>query len=174
MNAANHSSDALQYVPAGGSMSDLVYNHAIKQLTLRDRSGVTVGTWPANNNVDSRVGLSGLPNGVYRIKDKHYSYRHPGDASNGAYGPAGIIRLEDFHFHKSFHEAVGVHSGRKHKPDAAGRAGVDHATLLCVRTTDQAMSMITMTMRADPLNTLLVEKSTVHSGFVNTAHLKRS
>jgi hypothetical protein len=36
------------------------------------------------------------------------------------------------------------------------------------------MSMITMTMRADPLNTLLVEKSTVHSGFVNTAHLKRS
>ncbi len=154
-------------------MSDLVYNHAIKQLPLRDRNGVTVGTWPANNNVDSHVGLSSLPNGVYRIKDKHYSYRHPADASNGAYGPSGIIRLEDFHFHKSFHEAVGVHSGRKHKLDAAGRAGVDHATLLCVRTTDLAMSIITMTMRGDLLDTLLVEKSSVHSGFVNTGHLRK-
>lgn len=155
-------------------MSDLIYNHAMKQLTLRDRSGMTIGTWPANNNVDSRVGLLGLPNGVYRIKDRCYSHRHPRDTTNGAYGPAGIIRLEDFHFHKSLHEDVGVHSGRKHKPDGVGRTGVDHATLLCVRTTDQAMSMITMTMIVDPLNTLIVERSSLHSGFVTTAHPTRS
>ena len=151
-------------------MSDLVYNHASKRITLRGRGGVTIGTWPANNNVDSHVGLAALPNGVYLIKDKSFPHHHPGDSSNGAYGPAGIVRLEDFHFRKQSHAAVGIHSGRKHAPDKAGRVGVDHATLLCIRTTDQAMSIITMTMRVDPLNTLIVEKSAVHSGFVNTTH----
>jgi hypothetical protein len=155
-------------------MSDLIYTHATKRIALRGRDGVTIGTWHANNNVDSHVGLAALPNGVYRIKDRSCPYRHPGDSSNGAYGPAGIVRLEDFHFRKQPHTAVGIHSGRKHTPDAAGRAGVDHATLLCVRTTDPAMSMITMTMKADPLNTLIVEKSAIHSGFVNTAHHARS
>jgi hypothetical protein len=156
-------------------VSDLIYNHALKTLTLRDRDGATVGTWPANNNVDSRVGLAGLPNGVYQIRDKNTSHRHPtGDTSDGGYGPAGIIRIEDFHFHgKKPHEGVGIHSGRKHLSDGAGRAGVNHATMLCVRTTDQAMSMITMIMRGDPLNALIVEKSSVHSGFVTTAHLRK-
>jgi hypothetical protein len=155
-------------------MADLIYNHARKIITLRDHSGNTVGSWPANNNVDSQVGLPSLPNGVYQIKDRHTAHRHPGDSSNGAYGPAGIVRLEDFHFATSNHEAVGIHSGRKHKADLAGRAGVDHATKLCVRTTDTAMSMITMTMRVDPLNTLIVEHSAVHSGFVKTGSLRRS
>ena len=157
-------------------MSDLVYNHATKQITLRNRNGVTIGTWHANNNVDSHVGLPSLPNGVYQFKDTFAPFTHKGDASNGPYGPAGIVRLEDFHFsdRKLPHEAVGVHSGRKHIHDKAGRAGVDHATHLCVRTTDQAMSMIVATMRQDPLKTLLVEKSAVHHGFVKTVHGRRS
>jgi hypothetical protein len=151
-------------------MSDLIYDHASKRILLRDREGITVGTWPANNNVDSHVGLASLPNGVYQIKDSDRPHTHKGDSSNGGYGPAGIVRLADSHFNKLPHTGVGVHSGRKHVKDGAGRSGVDHATLLCVRTTDEAMSMIRATMLHDPLKTLLVEKSGVRHGFVKTAY----
>jgi hypothetical protein len=151
------------------AMSDLIYNHARKNIILRDQEGQTIGTWPANNNVDSHVGLASLPNGVYQIKDTDVPHTHSGDNSNGGYGPTGIIRLKDFYFDKMPHTAVGIHSGRKHVRDKAGRAGIDHATKLCVRTTDEAMSMIRATMRHDSLRTLLVEKSAVRHGFVKTA-----
>lgn len=149
-------------------MSDLVYDNAAKCLTLRDRCGVTVGKWPADNNVDSSVGLVGLPNGVYRFKDATSPHRHHGDSSHGAYGPAGILMLEDFTLNGRTHQGAGVHSGRKDVPDLLGREGIEHCTLLCVRTTDTAMSMITMTMRHDPLKTLLVRNSGVRGEFVNT------
>jgi hypothetical protein len=157
-------------------MSDLVYDHATKQITLRGRDGVTIGAWAANNNVDSQVGLPSLPNGVYRVRDSRMPHRHGrqgGDFSQGSYGPAGIVRLDDFVLDGRPHQGVGIHSGRKLAADGLGRTGVDHCTLLCIRTTDVAMSMITQTMTRDPLNTLLVRNSAAHGKFVHTAPTNR-
>ena len=158
-------------------MSVLVYNHAVKRLTMRDRTGVTIGSWPANNNVDSSVGLPSLPNGVYAFvsTDTVASHHHKtGDTVNGKFGPLGDLRLNDFTFRGQGHQGVAVHSGRKHHIDGAGRSGVNHATNLCIRTTDEAMSFITASIRSDPLEKLIVEQSAVHRGFVNTSpHMRR-
>src|SRR5947209_7526912 len=137
-------------------MARLEYNHSSKTIDLYNRDGAKVGTWPANNNVDSAVGITSLPNGVYSVKDQHRPHKHPGDSSKDAYGPAGIMRLRDFVHHGRVHDNVGIHSGRKGVPDKAGRTGVDHATRLCIRTTDAAMSMISQIAVNDPFESLLV------------------
>jgi|SRR5579883_342268 len=160
-------------------MSHLIYDHVRKVLSLLDRDGSEVGAWHANNNVDLRVGLSSLPNGFYSIttEDRTKPHRHPGsthaglvdDSTEGKFGPAGIIRLDDFKVNGTPHSGVGIHSGRKKILDKAGRKGVDHATELCIRTTDVAMSMISMTIRQDPLEALIVRNSAVKGTFVRTA-----
>jgi len=139
-------------------MSNLVYCRTAGSLTLFDRDGAEVGVWTAGNNVDSRVGLPHLPLGVYRFK-RHAHLRHGaahGDASAGKFGPMGIFLLEDFPYRGKWHSGVGIHSGRKNVPDGRGRQGPEHATELCVRTTDVAMSMIHLTEMEDPLQTLTI------------------
>ena len=142
-------------------MSKLIYDDASKKIRLYATDGRLIGGWDANNNVDSHVGLAALPDGEYPFVDTKHAHRHHGDSSHGGCGPAGIVRLVDFKVDGVDHSGVGVHSGRKGIADGIGRMGVNHCTHLCIRTTDSAMSMITMTMQQDPLDKLVVCRSRV-------------
>ena|ERR1035438_4675473 len=144
-------------------MSKLVFDRHAHTLTLFDRQGNQPGkSWLAGNNVDSGhrlPGQVGLPAGVYVFKfDAHQRHgKKKGDTSSGSFGPMGIFALEDFSYQGTTHSGVGIHSGRKNKADGLKRSGPEHATHLCVRTTDEAMSMIHLTSMQDPLETLTVQ-----------------
>lgn len=152
-------------------MSELACDHALKTLTLFDRGYVKIGSWPANNNVQlsvqAQAGLVRLPNGIYPITPTDCAAPFPhNEKSSDAIGPTGIVRLVPFFHNGQLHTAVGVHAGRKGVADAAGRSGPNHATDLCVRANDTAMSMIRMTMARDPLQKLVVRNSATHGAFV--------
>jgi hypothetical protein len=156
--------------PDGHDPSDLVYDGQAHTLNLYRKSGEEIGSWHANNNVDSRASLGKLPDGVYPVMDANSPHTHGNavdshdsnlqDSKNGEYGPGGIFRLENFTGPDGkTHTGVGVHAGREDKPDAAGRSGADHATQGCVRTCDTAIKIITDTAKKDPLRTLTVQNN---------------
>jgi hypothetical protein len=138
-------------------MSTLVFDGAAHTLTLLDSAGQQVGQWHANNVVDHRATLRFVPNRTYHIIDPTHPHRHGGEADtlDGAYGRFGIIRLAPFNAHGHAHSGVGVHSGR------ANRGGADHATMGCIRTTDEAMEAIVRHMRVDPLHSITVRNNHV-------------
>lgn len=70
----------------------------------------------------------------------------------------GIFVLKPFDYKGRHHDGVGVHSGKKGTFDLliAHRTGTEAATMLCIRTTDAAMSMIHLTDLHDPLAHLIV------------------
>ena len=51
----------------GHDPSDLVYDGSTHTLTLYSNSGEELGSWHANNNVDSRASLGKLPDGTYPV-----------------------------------------------------------------------------------------------------------
>jgi hypothetical protein len=138
-------------------MSKLVYDHLARTLTLFDRDGAKIGVWQAGNHVDSSVGRPRLPTGDYRFQGHNRHGAGGGDTSSGKFGPMGIFVLRDFTYLGKKHSGVGVHSGRENT------GGPEHATMLCVRTTDVAMSMIHLTAMQDPLETLTVQDGERHA-----------
>lgn len=146
-------------------MAFLSYDGRRGKLRLVDRDGNQVGEWDADNRVTNAVlqeyGISGLPNGDYLVRDKHYP-SHDDEPSNytsrGSVGPAGILKLRPFLVNGKLHKDVGVHAGRKGAPDQSPQrgTGVHHVTHLCVRTTDAAMSLIRATGLHDPITVLNV------------------
>ncbi|MEO7578912.1 MAG: hypothetical protein ABIT83_14990 [Massilia sp.] len=128
-------------------MSTLLFDGIQHKLSLIGNDGETVGEWIAYNNVDRHATISHLANHTYPIQDRSAPRRHVARA-NGPYGLHGIIR-----FHVLGHPGIGVHSGRA---DAKYAPGPAHATMGCIRTSDQAMSAIIDHMRTSPLSTISV------------------
>jgi RHS repeat-associated protein len=149
--------------------SDLVYDGKTKTMTLYSSNGQKIGSWHANNRVDSHASLRGLPDGKYKFQDTKSPHHHQGndkhgvpkDSAKGEYGSFGIFRLEPFKADGSTHEGVGVHSGREGVPDKSAEhgEGADHVTQGCLRSCDPAMHQITETAKTDPLKTLTVENN---------------
>lgn len=128
-------------------MASLLYDGFRHELSLLDNNSLVVGAWLAYNNVDSHATIKYIRNGIYQVVDRvapHYHVPNP----NGPYGSFGIIR-----FTVPGHPGVGVHSGRlnaKYKP------GPQHATMGCIRTTDEAMSQIKTYMVKSPLTSIKI------------------
>jgi RHS repeat-associated protein len=129
-------------------LSSLVFNRANGTITVIDGNGNAVGTYPAANN--AQTGSRGpIDPGTY---DYGYHKTHPDDSPDNAYGSNGI-----FVFNVPGCLGCGVHSGRANTPDKRGRRGPQHATNGCIRTTDDATSLINnLTSHGDPLTTLTV------------------
>lgn len=145
-------------------MSELIFDGTTHQISLVDRNGNTIGTWPANNVVEQRGNhLPFVPNGTHGLIDRTAPHRHGGtdargipvDSTEGAYGSYGIVRLLPL----GRHSGIGVHSGRAQRADGLGRVGPNHATQGCIRTTDEAMRAIAQTMRRDALTTITVRNN---------------
>lgn len=142
-------------------MSKLVYDGSTNTITMVNRDGETVGSWPAHNRTARAATLRFVPNGTYNLTDRVSPHRHAGndrhgvplDSTNGEFGVHGIVRLNPF----NNHSGVGVHSGRATARDGHGNVGAKHVTEGCIRTTDEAMGVITSTMRNDPLDTIMVQ-----------------
>lgn len=128
-------------------MAKLMFNGHTHQIKLISDAGETVGTWVAYNNVDSRATLTHIQNGSFAVTDRRLPHRHTADA-NGSYGLHGIIK-----FAVPGHPGIGVHSGRAAARHAPGPA---HATMGCIRTSDEAMQAIAVAMGRNPLTTIEV------------------
>ena len=83
-----------------------------------------------------------------------YSTTHPDDAPNSAYGTSG-----NFVFDVPGCTGCGIHSGRESSTDRAGQSGVNYATNGCIRTTDEATSLLRqLTRSGDTPSRLTVER----------------
>lgn len=140
-------------------MASLMYDGFRHELSLLDNTNQVVGSWLAYNNVDSRATIKHIRNGIYQVVDRiapHYHLPNP----NGPYGSYGIIR-----FTVPGHPGIGVHSGRlnaKYKP------GPLHATMGCIRTTDEAMRQIKTYMVKSPLTTIKIINNSGSSAMSST------
>jgi RHS repeat-associated protein len=131
-------------------LSSLVYNNGTQTLTVVNGQGNVVGTFPASNNAQTGSRGPWEP-GTY---DYAYHATHPDDAPDSPYGSNG-----NFVFKVPGCTGCGVHSGRAYTPDRAGRKGPGHATNGCIRTTDDATSLIEQLIQnGDPLTTLTVAR----------------
>jgi len=119
--------------------SNLDYDGATHQLTLTRGDG-TVQQFPAANNPQKNSG-GRWPDGTFGYERRT---THPEDAPDSGYGSNGnyIFTVPD-------RTNMGVHSGRIDTPDGLGRTGVGHATLGCIRTTDEGTAAIGDAMVAD-------------------------
>jgi hypothetical protein len=135
-------------------LSSLIFNPATGTITVANGDGVAMGQFPAANNTDSQS------RGPWPTGDYDYSRHttHNDDGPDSAFGSNGnyIFKVP------GCHDTCGVHSGRQNIPDALGRMGVAHATMGCIRTTDEAMRLITnLIANGDPLTGLMVTTSPV-------------
>lgn len=129
-------------------LSSIVYNGGSGTLDVVNGSGQTVGSFPAANNAQTGSRGPWAP-GTY---DYAYHTTHPDDSQESAFGSNG-----NFVFKVPGCVGCGVHSGRAHTPDLAGRSGVQHATNGCIRTTDDATNLIRKLIEGgDPLTALTV------------------
>jgi hypothetical protein len=139
-------------------MSDVTFNGETYILTLRDQNGAVVGNWHANNRTTHAATLQFVPNGEHQVEDQNRPHTHgpEEDKFDGEYGSLGIIR-----FNVEGHEGVGIHSGRQGVRDLTPEHGTgpEYVTQGCIRTTDEAMSVISETMREDPLLVVHVEEN---------------
>lgn len=119
--------------------SSLDYDGATHQLTLTREDG-TVQHFPAANNPQRNSG-GRWPDGTY---DYERHTEHSDDAPDSGYGSHG-----NYIFTVPGRNNMGVHSGRSDTPDGLGRLGVNHATLGCIRTTDEGTAAIRDAMRSD-------------------------
>jgi hypothetical protein len=119
--------------------STLDYDGATNQLTLT-RSDGTVQSFPAANNPQRGSG-GRWPDGTFDY-ERHTD--HSNDAPDSSYGSHG-----NYIFTVPGRTNMGVHSGRSTTPDQLGRPGVNHATLGCIRTTDEGTAAIRDAMRSD-------------------------
>jgi hypothetical protein len=123
--------DTQQETPKA-SNTTLTYNDIDHTLTLTKPDG-TAQTFPANNNVDS-TSEGHWPAGTYNYVG---SVTHDDDSPNSAYGSHGGVA-----FDVPGRTNMEIHSGREDVPDQLGRSGVNHATMGCIRTTDEGMAAI--------------------------------
>jgi len=120
--------DAVNLADPSG-LSWLFYYDPSGTLTYVPANGQAIQTFPARNVVDS--GSRGKwPPGVYPYSGYN---RHPERDANSDIGSHGIFI---FDLSSRGRYAMGVHSGQ------ANRGGINHATMGCIRTTDDAMSSI--------------------------------
>ena len=103
--------------------------------------------WPAANNVDSRS-RGPWPEGEFPFS---YWVSHRGDPPCSTYGSHGVLV-----FDVPGREGMGVHAGRLGVPDGRGRSGHKHATMGCIRTTEDAMEDILDLHADDPLTHIVV------------------
>ena len=130
-------------------MSTLQFDRGPEKLSLIMQDGSTLARFDAANNVDSRS--KGIwPDGQYQFS---FYNAHPGDLPNSAYGSHGI-----FIFDVPNREGMGVHSGREGVPDGFGKAGFEHCTMGCIRTTDEAMAQLLRTHAVDPITSITVSE----------------
>jgi hypothetical protein len=85
--------------------------------------------------------------------------QYPKDSTNGAYGRYGAVVMNAIRQHTG----IAVHSGRANLRDMAGRTGVNYATEGCIRTTDDAMAVISRTMHSDPIHIVTVQNNYDHN-----------
>lgn len=128
-------------------MSALAFDRAAGFLTAAGKDGTPIGKWPAANNVDSHS-HGQWPKGIFNFA---YVVAHPGDDENSAYGSHGILV-----FTVPGRYGMGVHSGRQDIPDGLHRIGVEHCTMGCIRTTDDAMAAIVAMHKQDPIAVITV------------------
>lgn len=128
-------------------MSKLLFDGLTHQISLIGNDGVSLGTWPAYNNVDGHATLTHVQNRIYTVLDRAAPRRHVANA-NGPYGLYGIVR-----FNVPGHPGIGVHSGRANARHLPGPA---HPTMGCIRTTDEAMRKIAALIGTAPLTTIEV------------------
>ena len=144
-------------------LSSLVYNGNQGYIALYSGEGILIGAWPAANNVDS--GSKGVwPDGTFTMFDKDKPYTHGGtkDTRDGEYGTRGIFRADNFtDTDGDTRSSMGVHAGRENDADGRGRTGPAHATLGCIRTTEEAMEIIAETAAVDPIETIDVTRHPV-------------
>lgn len=131
-------------------MSRLLFDGSTHQITLLGGDDTVIGTWSAYNNVDSHATIRHIQNGTYQIQDRSTPHFHTSNP-NGPYGSYGIIR-----FTVPGHPGIGVHSGRA---NARYHPGPQHATMGCIRTTDEAMQKIKTSMAISPLSTIEVRNN---------------
>lgn len=139
-------------------MSTLVFDEtAPPPLTLPEAKGRQVGQWHVDNVVDHRATLRFVPNRTYSIIDQAHSHNHGGtaDTLNGTYGRFGILGLEDFTAVGTIHCGVGIHAGRADQ-GGADQGGADHATMGCIRTSDEAMAAIVVHILGVPIVSITV------------------
>ena len=139
--------------------SSLRFDGGASTITLMDRHGNVIATWPAYNNVQHTNPNGRWEDGTYHMLDSTAPHMHgePADTPAGEYGPHGSVRARDFTETNGNHRTtMAVHSGRTDVPDSAGRTGPHHATNGCIRTTDDAMGTIESVMATDPLETITV------------------
>jgi len=137
--------------PSG--LSSLIYTASTHTLTVVNGAGVALESFPAANNTQ-RNSRGAWPVGTYAYA---YFNPHSGDGPESAYGSNGINV-----FNLPGCAGCGVHSGRQDKPDGLGRSGVFHATLGCIRTTDDGTGLIRQLANAgDPLTGLTVTNTPV-------------
>jgi len=130
--------------------STLDYDGATRQLTLTRGDG-TVQQFPASNNAQRNSG-GRWPNGTFNY-ERHTA--HPDDGPDSGYGSNG-----NYIFTVPERTDMGVHSGRAGTPDGLGRSGVDHATLGCIRTTDEGTAAIGDAAAAgDPVTQITVRNN---------------
>ena len=139
-------------------MSLVTFDGTDYTLALFDASDKPLGIWPANNRTVKAAPLRFVPNDTYTVEDQKAPHRHnpEEDSPDGKYGSFGIIR-----FLVAGHEGIGIHAGRKTKRDrtSAHALAQDHVTEGCIRTTEEAMAVITKTMTTDPLTTVVVKNN---------------
>ena len=130
-------------------LTDLTYNDDNHTFTVTDSQG-NAQTFPAANNAAS------TSRGPWATGQYQYGYSVPHTADmDGPYGSHG-----NFVFNVPGCTGCGVHSGRQNRRDAAGRSGINHATEGCIRTTDDATSLLERLQRqGDLIRTLTVVRT---------------
>ena len=91
---------------------------------------------------------------IPRVPDERHT-THSDDAPDSAYGSNG-----NYLFTVPGRPYMGVHSGRENVTDEAGRTGVDHATMGCIRTTDDGTTAIRDALTSgDPVTSVTVRNN---------------
>lgn len=129
--------DPINLIDPSG-LSSLRFNRSSGTITLVDRNGSTVGTYPAANNT-ARNSNGPWPNGEYSFS---HHMPHPESGVTGSYGSFG-----NFVFNVPGRSGMGVHSGRR---------GPGSPTLGCVRSTNDALEAISRLHATDPLTSITI------------------
>jgi RHS repeat-associated protein len=147
---AAFSGDPLSRIDPSG-LSSLIFNPLTQNLTVVNGNGVALENFPAASNT-ARASRGPWADGTYEWS----AYNpHPGNGPEGEYGENGINI-----FNVPGCSGCGVHSGRRDVFDGLGRKGIYHATLGCIRTTDEATGFIQQLAASGyPLTGLTVSSS---------------
>jgi RHS repeat-associated protein len=134
------SQNPISYFDPSG-LSYIVYDRSENTTTLYSgdpdgntgRDGHVIYRDSASNNASSNSN-GRWPNGTF---DYERHTVHDDDAPNSAYGSYG-----NYIFTVTGRSGMGVHSGRHDSCDRANRCGWEHATMGCIRTTEDIMLRI--------------------------------